>query len=363
MAERDITRSVISSESIRQRISSIFPDSVVLDNQFRFVSVSLNILEATGYSMSDLRGNSLALFSTSNNLQEEIESRLRRGYFEEERFEISAKNSTRIAYGISGFYLGLIADISGMIVLKFKNLEEINLMYAQLDAKTEELDRFVYLSSHALRGPLATIQGLLNLARISNDINEIKDLNAKIDTFASKLDDKLHRLILFAESDKASESGNGPLGFQTMCELLHTEMLEPAFGHAVKFSYVPQEQFLIMNQGQVVLSLLRNLVNFIFSLEKTNECHLTFDALSNTSAVEIIIRAKGFKTCREISEKLQIVNSGYSEILSYPELVNCYAAKKIVFKLKGNIQFIVTPPAELVILITLPRPDHAGNQV
>ncbi|HEY0744307.1 MAG TPA: hypothetical protein VGD40_22725 [Chryseosolibacter sp.] len=362
MAETDITRSVISNETIRQRIGAIFPDSLILDNKLRFVSISQNILEATGYTMDELRGHSLAIFSCIGNLHEEIKKRLRKGYFEEERFDIRSKNSTRIAYGISGFYLGLIADLSGMIVLKFKNLEEINLMYAQLDAKTEELDRFVYLSSHALRGPLATIQGLLNLTRLSDDINEIKQLNAKIETFAARLDDKLHRLILFAESDKGFESGNGPLGFQTICELLHTEMQESAFGQCARLSYKMQEPFLLMHHGHTVLSLMRNLLNFICSLEKTSDNQLVIDALGNSSAVEIIIRAKGFKTAQGISEKLQIVNFGYSEILSYPELVNCYAAKKIVFKLKGSIQFIVIPPAELVVLITLPRPENSGNQ-
>ncbi len=355
--EKDITQIVISSETVRQRIASIFPDSVIVDNKFRFVSISQNILESIRYTYDELKGNSLSILAYSCELQEEIEKRLRMGYFEEEQFELRTKNDTKITFGISGYYVGLIADINGMIVLKFRNLDEINLMYARLEAKTEELDRFVYLSSHALRGPLATMQGLLNLTKMSDDFVEIRDLISKVESFAEKLDDKLHRLILFAESDKGSESSHDPLCFPSICNILKHEISESNIGPSVYFNYKVQEPDVKINEGLVVLSLLRNLVGFICNLPRTTRVHVAFDALTSTSAIEIIIRANGFEISPELSEKLRTVNFGYSEILSYPELINCYAAKKVVYKLKGNIQFILNPPQELVILITLPLPN------
>jgi signal transduction histidine kinase len=354
MGENDITRNVISSESIRQRIASIFPDSVILDNKFRFISISQNILEALGYTAEDLNGQPLSALAHCCNLQEDIEKRLLRGYFEQESFQIRGRNSNPVTFGISGYYLGLIADIDGMIVLKFKNMDEIKRMYSLLDERTEDLDRFVYLSSHALRGPLATMLGLINLMKMSDDLTEIKQLVDKIKGFAETLDDKLHRLILFAESDKASDSGHGPLSLQTMCAIIKEQILESSVGHHVHFNCLMQDALVQIGNGHVVLAMLTNLVNFICGLPKKNHNMLTLDAHNDPNATEIIIRANGFDANDEMAGKLRKVNFGYSEILNDPELINCYAAKKIVFKLKGSIQFILTRPEELIVMVTLP---------
>ena len=62
-----------------------------------------------------------------------------------------------------------------------------------------------------------------------------------------------------------------------------------------------------------------------------------------------------FELSDSLKEKLSNTNFGYSEILHYPELINCYAAKKIIFKLRGDIQFILTPSHEVVVLMTVLR--------
>ena len=45
----------------------------------------------------------------------------------------------------------------------------------ELRQKNNELDTFVYKASHDLKGPLASIRGVLNLA-----INDVKDENASL---------------------------------------------------------------------------------------------------------------------------------------------------------------------------------------
>lgn len=55
----------------------------------------------------------------------------------------------------------------------FKTVEEQN----ELLAKTnEELDRFVYSTSHDLKAPLSSILGLINVAEMSNDPKEFSDI-------------------------------------------------------------------------------------------------------------------------------------------------------------------------------------------
>ena len=355
MRNVDITQTVISSSTIRQNITAIFPDSIILDNHFNFISISQNILEAIGYSRLELQGRSVSVLSHSYDLKKLLEKKLLTGYFEEEQMEISSRNEGAITYGVSGFYLGLIADMNGMIVLKFKNLDEINLMYDRLEAKTMELDRFVYLSAHSLRGPLATIKGLLNLTKMSNSQEETNFLLKQIDSFAEKLDDKLYRLIYFAESDKEHESDIGDVPLQAICEVLDSNIKEGRIDHCVQFKYTADDHFYIVKNGGMILSLLRNVVLFFCQQPKDRDNLLMLDAHAGDGTTEFIVRAKGFLFSDSAKEKLKNTTFGYSEILNYPELINCYAAKKIIFKLRGSIQFIQTPSHEVVVLMTIPH--------
>jgi hypothetical protein len=350
----DITQRLISRSDIRQRIGSIFPDSIILDNQFNFVSISQNILEATGYCREELHGKSVAAFSRKNDLKKLLQEKLLHGFFEEEQFEICKKNEGSIIYGISGFYMGLIAEINGIIVLKFKNLDEINLMYDRLEAKTTELDRFVYLSAHALRGPLATMKGLINLSKTTTSPAEQNFIMSQLDIFADKLDDKLHKLIHFAESDKGYESSVHELSIEAVCEALKKSISESSVDHPVQFQHEEIDQTLILENGEVVLSLLRNLVLFFCNQSKVKDNQLLMDIHSSASATEFFLSARGFTLEDSVKEKLITSNFGYSEILNYPELINFYSAKKIVFKLRGDIQFIISSSG-MFVLITVPR--------
>jgi signal transduction histidine kinase len=351
----DITQHVFSTMDFRGKIGSIFPDSVILDNQFRFISISQNILEALGYSLSEIQNQCISLFSHASDLRKIIEDKLKTGYFNEEQLEIRSKFGDNIMYGVSGFYLGLIADMNGMIVLKFKNLDEINLMYDRLEAKTTELDRFVYLSGHSLRGPLATIKGLLNLTRMSTCQEEKNYLLSQIDLFAEKLDDKLYRLIYFAESDKEHESNIIDVDLEYICNALQLTIGEGKFDHPVRFRNLTEDKDMRFENGSVVLSLLRNVILFFCQQPKNENNELTLAAHCDKNATELIVRAKGFLFSDSIKEKLKSTAFGYSEILNYPELINCYAAKKIIFKLRGNIQFVQTHNYEVVVLMTFPK--------
>jgi len=349
----DITTSIISEADIRRQIGTLFPDSVILDNRLNFISISQNILETIGYTSDELQGMPVSQLSAT--IQELIKEKLKPGYFAEERFEVRSNIGDTIPFGVSGFYLGLIAEVNGLIVLKFRNLDELSKMQSRLDAKTLELDLFVYHSAHALRGPLATLKGLINLARINKDPEEMNFLLRQMDLFAGKLDDKLHRLIYFSESDKGDESVTQTLTLQSVCDALVANIQEGSVDHPVYFHCSSLDRSQVFKNGETILSLLRNLVLFFCQQPKVTKNHLRLETHSSRDSVEFVLRAKGFLLNNSLTEKLSNTNLGYSEILHYPELINLYAAKKIVFKLKGEIQFTITPQREVIVSITTLR--------
>src|SRR6187551_456230 len=131
----DITQSIISTLDINQRIGSIFPDAIILDTQFNIISISNDILEAIGYITCDVSRKSISIFSASLDLKAALKEQLLPGYFEQQTFDILCKNGDIITYSIAGFYMGLITDVNGLIILKLKNLEEIKKVNKELAAK------------------------------------------------------------------------------------------------------------------------------------------------------------------------------------------------------------------------------------
>lgn len=356
LKKTDITSHLIQTQELRNQVGRIFQDSLLLNARFQILSLSNTIRETLGFTTEELSHANVSILSKHCNLEHELSTRLGAGVFEETTLKLTTKSGQSITFSVSGFYLGLITDINDLIVIKLYNLEAINLVYDKLEAKTAEVDRFVYLSAHSLRGPLATMKGLLNLLKMSSNEEERIYLMDQIDVFGQKLDDKLHSLIYFAESDKGEEFGSEAFTTQVLGNQLKAFLEESTIDIPIDFRFNMNSLAEPIQNGHLVFSLLQNILSFFMHLPKQHTNQLTMDAKSSADDyLEITVRCHGFTMCEETQEQLHKVNFGYSEILKYPDLLTCYAAKKIIMKLKGNIQFILISNEDAFIHIVLPQ--------
>ncbi len=67
----------------------------------------------------------------------------------------------------------------------------------------EELDRFIYSTSHDLRAPLSSVLGLINLADLSNDPEELKQYHNMMRERIDKLDEVLKEILDYSKNTKA----------------------------------------------------------------------------------------------------------------------------------------------------------------
>jgi light-regulated signal transduction histidine kinase (bacteriophytochrome) len=350
----DISQTLLPMHVIKHRIGAIFPDVIVLNNEFRVVAMSQNILDGIGYGREELLNRSVRCLSRNTDLEQQLKEKLRQGYFVDEHFEIHGKSDKAIHYTISGFYLGIISDTNGLIVLRLRNQDEINLQHDKAEAKTAEIDRFVYVSAHALRGPLATMKGLINVARTYSTTDELTFLTNQLEQYAEKLDDKLHKLIYFAESDKGHEAPSKTISLGHLLHEIEATIINSHIDHQVNFSCMASDKSMAFENGEVLLSLFRNLIRFFCHQQKEYKNELKLDVHSNPDMTEIVLQAKGFLPNDLLKAKLSAVGFSYSEILNYPELINYYAVKKIVFKLRADIQFVLSEGNDVTVLINIP---------
>ncbi|MDF2437361.1 MAG: domain S-box [Bacteroidota bacterium] len=70
----------------------------------------------------------------------------------------------------------------------------------ELRKANEELDRFVYSASHDLRAPLASILGLLDVAKIENQVEQLKGINKMVYMSVTKLDSFVRDIIDYSRN-------------------------------------------------------------------------------------------------------------------------------------------------------------------
>jgi nitrogen-specific signal transduction histidine kinase len=204
--ERKLPLALIAESDIVRKLAIIFEDSIILNGRFQIVMASDSILRTLGYTLEELAGHSINhLGRTDEDLQPVLQDALVAGFFEEMIISLLTSKKKPIMFGLSGFYLGLISDLNGYIVLKLKNLDILRQLNQQLEENRGAMDQFIYRTAHDLRGPVATIRGLIHLLKNRPDDSELTLLTDMLETSATQLDDRLFKLM-----HPAGEDGQQP---------------------------------------------------------------------------------------------------------------------------------------------------------
>lgn len=180
---------------MEERLVSVFNDAIVLTNAFRIRAVSQSLLTVLRYSREDLMDQEISILLRDPDALQRVRSELSTGAFRDLETRITCCNGRGVLIRASGFHLHLITNIDGYIILKIQNLDDLEIAHGKLREKTHELENLIYRASHDLRGPIATILGLINLARMRKDDSEVNVFLDLISVHAQKLDIHLKDLV------------------------------------------------------------------------------------------------------------------------------------------------------------------------
>lgn len=355
-SEGDISGTLISDESIRQKLPAIFVDSMVVDQHFNIVVISQNVLEFLEFNVDEIRRKNLNYLTGKCDLVSILKDDLSQGYFEERKATLFTKSNRKVSVGISGFYLGLISDINGYIILRISNLDEVELINQQLQQKKAELDNFIYRTAHDLRGPLATIKGLVNLLKMDEFAGELDRLLPMIDAHANKLDEILFQLVYLAKADLEVSPPLDVVDFNVIETSLRRIIEQNAFVDFLEFHYnAPQEKLAGVNEV-LLSSLLSNLLFHILSQPMSSlNSTIFFRILKEDNLLKITVGTQGFTTSDVLSKAVRNDEFLYTDTVNYPQFLNFYAAQKIAWKLKARIRlnFISSEKQRITILVPI----------
>jgi signal transduction histidine kinase len=354
MEQPDITYRLISDNTIRKNLTAIFTDAIIVDDNFLIAAISDSITRMTGFEVSDLVGKPLDHLSPSSSLQGTLKKTLINGFCEKGTIaSIKTIGFGSISCQITGFYLGLISDFSGFIVLRVKQLDEINQLNIQLETSRNELDEFVYRASHDLRGPLATMRGLINLMKLKPPMEEMLDLVEMIDVHAIKMDDRLFGLHYL------SESGRGDIHTEDLnsCALESSLRSTLEENHPIDDIHFHFNSTALMYKGindQFVTSLLNNVLLYLLTLPKSEINSLAVTIAPGPGNVQINIDSKGFMGSYQLMKAIRQKAPLYANAVTYSQLIHYYAAQKIAQKIKASLQITFINDDEQNITVVIP---------
>lgn len=350
---------LLGEEELRRKLRSIFTDSIILDSGFRIVVVSNNVLDMLEFRSHELQGKNINYITGSYDLVSFMTYALQPGFFQEKTIDLISKSTKRISSVISGFYLGLVSDVNGYIVLKLHDARAIQAAKKELEAKRTELDNFIYRTAHDLRGPLATIRGLINLYNMKKDEFEADHLIQLINLHAVQLDEKLFKLLYLAESDQNFNEPTYLLNVGLLETYLRRKIEADSFVDFLDFHLNSSKEEIHGVNELLTFSLAGNILHFLLNLPKstTRDHQLIFTIEDVQEEFRLRIIAKGFTISDEIHNIIRNFEAFYGDILTYPDLFNYFAALKIAIRLKATIQLSSSSSCHHEILISFPKEE------
>jgi light-regulated signal transduction histidine kinase (bacteriophytochrome) len=272
------------------------------------------------------------------NLPGIIQTELSKGFFDNLSVSLKGKNHAPVLCTLSGFYLGLIADINGIAIIRVQPVDETSLLANLLEASRNELDEFVYRTTHDLRGPLATIRGLINLMKIENPCltNDVKNLIALMEEQAETLDGRLSNLNYVSETayvkavDKNFDSAE-------LESTLRSTLEQNMMINNPDFHLVAEQRFYPGVHAPLALAVLNHLLLYLIHLPKSDDARLTYTVQPEDNGMRVVISASGFISNYQTRQVVQQQSPLYTTVIMYSELINFFAAMKNAQRIKATI--------------------------
>lgn len=351
----DITRVLISDKTINQIRATIFVDSILVDQHFNIIIISQNVLDFLGFSSEEILFRNINYLAGSNDLASSLQKELSGGFFKGMKTQLFTRKKECINVTLFGFYSGIICPVNEYIVLKLESPEKLESVNSLLKQKSAELDNFIYRTAHDLRGPLATIKGLVNLIKIRKDDEELDRIISMLDAHTQKMDERLFQLVYLTQSDKETAESQDVVHFSVLETRLRKIIEKNAFVDFLELHFSAPMQKLHGINEELLYGLSENLVLYILSLSMNGEqCQISIKIIIQDNQLKLNITSLGFQIDNSIQQAISSQDFMYTNLIQYPQMVNLYAAQKQAGQLHAEITTTVISKENQSIEVLIP---------
>lgn len=254
-------------------------------------------------------------------------------------------------------FVAVLSDISETKSVE-KTLREKN---RQLQKTNQELDNFVYSTSHELRSPLMSVLGLLNLMETDVEDDDRNTYLTMIRESISRLDKIIHDIIDYSRNSRM-DLLHEKIDFTSMInEVIENHQYIEEFDK-VKISTHVDDTVSFLSDAKRIRVIINNFISNCFNFHDFNQEKPTIEIHVKTSHVNVLITVKD--NGPGISEKHleRIYDMFYRGTeKSKGSGIGLYIVKEIVDKLKGNIHVNTTLEEGTTFTVDLPNSLHKNK--
>ncbi len=251
----------------------------------------------------------------------------------------------------SSHFVAVLSDITETKAVE-NTLRENN---KQLQKTNEELDRFVYSTSHELRSPLMSILGLINLLETEQKSNELEYYLNMIRDTISRLDKIIHDIIDYSRNSR-SDIIYENVDFECFIEYAIQSNSYLENFDKIKFSLDVKNSVSFFSDKKRIQIIFNNLISncirfhdfeqdepFVKVSVKTSPVNAIITISDNGSGIHEKHIPKVYEMFYRATEKS--TGSG----------IGLYIVKEIIEKLRGKIKIKSEPDKGTTFIIELPN--------
>jgi signal transduction histidine kinase len=224
----------------------------------------------------------------------------------------------------------------------------------QLTSRNKELDTFVYKASHDLKGPLASLIGVTNIARLDlTDPMSVKYMEMITDS-AQKLNFTLANLLEVTKI-KYMDAEVKEVNFQTLIEQVTAPLQKRMDEEQVTLKFSVQQPQPFYSDPFLISTFLYNLLDNSISYKTNNtSAFIEIDIVYNNNQMEITVTDNGQGIEEAVQPKVFDMFFRHN-IQAKGSGLGLYIVRNCVEKLNGSLTLVSEPALGTTIKIALPN--------
>jgi signal transduction histidine kinase len=226
-------------------------------------------------------------------------------------------------------------ELEKLVAERTMELERVN---TNLLERNQELDQFVYSTSHDLSAPLKSIRGLINIANYEKDVSALKELLHRMNDSVIKLETFIRDVISYSRNARLRVKKTEIKLKDLVSEILeHLSNLDNFY--KIKFDLQIEEDTTIKTDETRIKIVLNNLLSNAIKFQRFDEETLPFVNISywfENNRHHIMVKDNGVGINEEYTEK--IFNMFYrASVRSDGSGLGLYILKETLKNINGNV--------------------------
>jgi len=216
--------------------------------------------------------------------------------------------------------------------------ESIAQKNAELLKTNEELDRFVYSASHDLRAPIASLLGLIEVARLENDIPSIRKLLKMQERSLLKLDNFIFDIVSYSRNNRV-EMEIEKINFRTLLDNVYDLLHHMDRSKEIKKIIEIDSNLSFHGDKKRIYIILNNLISNAIKYSDPSKpdayIKILIDSSENGVRIRVVDNGEGIDT-QNIN---RIFDMFYrASVRSDGSGIGLYIVKEVIQKLHGTIE-------------------------